>query len=86
MLKRRDVMAGQTLYNSISSRNTVATLVQLRTGHCGLNHYLHRFKRARTPYCSYGYAKEAVEHYSLECRLYYKQRKELWKKIGPVRS
>ena len=85
MLKRRDVLAGQKLYNSISSRNTTATLVRLRTGHCGLNRYLHRFKLARTPYCSCGYAKETVEHYLLECRLYYKQRKELRKKIGPGR-
>jgi hypothetical protein len=78
-------MAGQKLYNSIPNRNATATLVRLRTGHCGLNRYLHRFKLARTPYCSCGYAKETVEHYLLECRLYYKQRKELRKKIGPGR-
>jgi hypothetical protein len=60
-------------------------LVRLRTGHCGLNRYLYRFKLARTPYCSCGYANETVEHYILECRLYHKQRKELRKKIGSGR-
>ena len=83
MLKRRDVKAGRKFYNSIPSRNTATTLARLRTGHCGLNYYLHRFNLARTPYCSCGYAKETVEHYLLECRLYYKERKELRKKIGP---
>ena len=34
-----------------------------------------------TQYCSCGYVKETMEHFLLERHLYYKQRKELRKKI-----
>ena len=30
------------MYNEILNRNTVSKIEQLRTGHCGLNYYLHR--------------------------------------------
>jgi hypothetical protein len=78
-----DVKARKTFYSSISSRNTVATLIRLRTGHCGLNQYPPRLNLARTPYCRCGYAKETAGHFLLECRPYYKQRQELRRKIGP---
>ena len=57
-------------------------VVQLRTGHCGLNKYLHRFGKRYSPYCSCGYAKETVEHFILECPNYKVQRKELRKMVG----
>ena len=43
IIKRKGVKTGSKLYNEIPDRDTVAKIVQLRTGHCGLNHYLHHF-------------------------------------------
>ena len=40
---RKGNKTGPNLYNEMISRNTAAIIAQLRTGHCGLNHYLHRF-------------------------------------------
>lgn len=38
---------GPKLYNEINNRRTDTQIAQLRTGHCGMNKYLHRFgKRA----------------------------------------
>jgi hypothetical protein len=41
--KRMGNKNGPKLYNEIANRNTATTIAQLRTGHNGLNHYLHRF-------------------------------------------
>jgi len=73
---------GPKLYNLIPERKTCAQIVQLRTGHCGLNKYLHRFGKRHSPYCSCGYAKETVDHFLLECPNYKEQRKELRKTVG----
>ena len=73
---------GPKLYNEIVNRSTAATIAQLRTGHCGLNHYLHRFGITGSPYCECGYGKETVEHYLLECRNYKEQRKRLREEVG----
>ena len=59
----------------------MAKLVQLRTGHCRLNHYLHRFGLKNTSYCECGYGKETVEHFLMECRKYKDQRKEMQKQL-----
>ena len=77
IMKGKHAKSGPTLYNEIANRNAVAKIVQLRTGHCGLNHYLHRFDIKNTPYCDCGYGKETVQHYLLECRNYREQRKKL---------
>ena len=45
IIKRKGVKTGPKLYNEIPGRDTVAKIVQPRTGHCGLNHYLHRFSK-----------------------------------------
>ena len=79
--RQKGVKAGLKLYDEITSRNTVAKIVQLRTGHCGLNRYLHRFGLKKSPYCECGYGKETVEHFLLECRKYRDQRKELKKEL-----
>ena len=76
-MKRKGNKMGPKLYNEIVNRNSAATIVQLRTGHCGLNHYLHRFGINGSPYCDCGYGKETVEHYLLECRNYKEPRKRL---------
>ena len=78
---KQGTQLGPKLYNSISGRNTCAQIVQLRTGHCGLNKYLHRFGKRYSPYCSCGYAKETVEHFILDCPNKV-QRKELKKMVG----
>ena len=82
IMKRPGVKSGTKLYGKISNREAVAALTRLRTGHCRLKHYLHRFKLADTPYCECRHGKETVEHYLLECKLYVEQRKELRKKVG----
>ena len=82
ILNRPGTTGGTKLYNRILNRSAIAALTRLRTGHCGLNHYLYRFQLADTPYCSCGHGKETVEHYLLECQLYVEQRKELHKNVG----
>ena len=81
--KAKDTKTGVKLYNEISNRSSAAKIAQLRTGHCGLNHYLHRFGIKQSPYCECGNGKETVEHYLTECRRYKEQRKELRKAIKP---
>ena len=79
------VKKGLKLYEGINSRQTVTTIARLRTGHCGLNHYLHRFGLRTSPYCECRQGKETVEHYLLECRKYNEQRQKLWKNAGAGR-
>ena len=74
---------GPVLYNKLS-RTTAAKVIQLRTGHCGLNSYLHRFGLADSPLCNCGAGHETVEHFLLECPLYREQRTELRNKAGSV--
>ena len=80
--RRHGAMSGPKLYNNIASRSTCARLAQLRTGHCGLNKYLHRFGKTQSPFCNCGYGKETVEHFLLECGNYKEQRKLLRKNVG----
>ena len=81
-IKRKGNKTGPKLYNDMVNRDTAATIAQLRTGHCGLNHYLHRFGINGSPYCECGYGKETVEHYLLECRNYKEPRKKLREAVG----
>ena len=83
--KRKGAKTGPKLYNEIPGRDMVAKIVQLRTGHCGLSHYLHRFGKRNSPYCECGMGKETVEHYILECRRFKQQRKKMIKDIGKGR-
>jgi ribonuclease HI len=82
IISRPGSKPGPKLYNSITTRASCAMLAQLRTGHCGLNKYLHRFKLADSAYCECGYGKETVEHFLLECRKYKEERKQLRKNVG----
>src|SRR5579859_2960008 len=71
------------LYNSIANRISLAQLARLRTGHCSLNQYLHRFGIEESPLCECGNgAIENVEHYLLHCPRYDRQRSKLRKKVG----
>ena len=83
ILQRKGSQQGPALYNKLS-RNTAAKIIQLRTGHCGLNSYLHCFGLADSPRCNCGTGHETVEHFFLECPLYREQRTELRNKAGSV--
>ena len=82
LTKIRGVRSGLKLFEAQRDRSTVAKITQLRTGHCGLNMYLHRFNISDSPYCECGYGKETVEHYLLECRTHKEERKKLRKEAG----
>ena len=81
ILRRNGNESGLVLYNKLS-RNTSGKIIQLRTGHCGLNSYLHRFGIAESPACECGTGQETVEHFLLECPRYRNQRTEMRRKAG----
>ena len=80
---RRDtkVTNGPKLYYGYS-RSITAKLAQLRTGHCRLNSYLHRFNIVDSAECECGEGKETPEHFLLVCKRYKEDRKTLRKKVG----
>ena len=81
-----DLTQGRTLYSSVQQRSDCAILTQLRTGHCGLNSYLFRFNKAESAECPHcGYAKETVEHFLLECPVYWEERHVLRVKAGATK-
>lgn len=64
------------LYNKLSA-SEASILVQLRSGHAGLNHHLHRIKQTDSAQCVCGYPKESVRHFLIDCPLWTEQRKIL---------
>ena len=81
----RSSKIGPKYYGNLGSRRVCTTLAQLRTGHCALNGYLHRFGKANSPYCECGYGKETVQHFLLECRRFKNERKKLRQEVGTGR-
>ena len=81
ILQRDGNEHGPVLYNKLT-RNACGKIIQLRTGHCGLNSYLHRFGRIDSPLCDCGMGLETVEHFLLECPRYREQRIEMRTKAG----
>jgi len=81
ILERHGNQHGPQLYNEMP-RNTCAKVIQLRTGHCGLNSYLNRFSLTDSPLCDCEAGPETVEHFLLECPLYRQQRTELRNAAG----
>ena len=81
ILQREGNEHGPRLYNKLT-RNTCAKIIQLRTGHCSLNSYLHRFGQIDSPLCECGTGPETVEHFLLECPCYSEQRTEMRTKAG----
>ena len=73
---------GQKLYGTLEQREHVVWITRLRTGHCHLNDYLHRFNVVETPECECGAEGETVNHYLLNCELYDEERDVLRRKVG----
>ena len=72
---------GLKLYGSLE-RKHIVLISRLRTGHCHLNQYLHRFNITETPECECGAERETVEHYLLNCELYDEERDALRRRVG----
>jgi ribonuclease HI len=78
-----NVTCGIKLYKAINTRHQAAQLARLRTGHCSLNQFLHRFGFEDSPMCECGNdAIENVQHYLLHCPRYERQRAKLAKEVG----
>ena len=82
MSKRPHTEQGSKLYLNISNRQHLAWVARLRTGHCSLNKYLHRFNIIDDPNCECEQGHETVEHYLLKCGLYEEERDGLRKEVG----
>jgi len=87
-LKLRQVMTapgchktGHFLYNRLA-RPQAATLARLRSGHCGLNGYLHGHNIVENPGCQCGHPKETVKHYLLQCQTFKEARRKLVGAVG----
>ena len=77
-----DTATGPKLYGVLQQRKHVIWLTRLRTGHCHLNEYLHRFKIIETSECECGGGKETVDHFLLNCEIYDEERDRLRRKVG----
>jgi ribonuclease HI len=73
---------GLKLYRALQQRKHVVWITRLRTGHCHLNEYLHRFNIVNTPQCECGVEKETVDHYLLNCELFDEEKDALRRKVG----
>jgi ribonuclease HI len=73
---------GPKLYGTLQQRKHTVWVARLRTGHCHLNQYLHRFNIIETPECECGAEKETVDHFLLNCELYDEERDELRRGVG----
>jgi len=69
------------LYQNIT-RQEAAWIVRLRTAHCNLNKYLHRFGHAETVTWECGDSEETVTHYLLWCTKFDREREKLRKEVG----
>ena len=82
MCRRPNTQTGRKLYERLTDRKHIAWIARLRTGHCGLNKYLHRFNTIDDPTCECGEGHETVLHYLLKCELFEEQRDRLRRKVG----
>ena len=82
--QKSNIACGKKLYNLIElTRRQTAKLACLRSGHCALNQYLHRFDHAESPQCDCNNgAIESVEHFLLHCPWFEKERTELSRQVG----
>jgi hypothetical protein len=82
MSQQPGTTTGLKLYGTLQQRKHVVWITQLRTGHCHLNGYLHRFNIIDTSECECGGGKETVDHFLLSCELYDEERDRLRRKVG----
>ena len=64
-------------------RKQASIIMQLRTGHIGLNKYLHRINRSDTPNCPNcdAHTDETIHHFLFECESYRRERFTLHRKL-----
>jgi ribonuclease HI len=82
MSQHPDTTSGPKLYGTLQQRKHVVWISRLRTGHCHLNEYLHRFNIIESAECECGAEKETVKHYLLNCELYDEERDALRRRVG----
>ena len=84
IIKKPNTLRSNKLYNAVDlTRQQMAQLTRLRSGHCSLNEYLHRFGHAESQRCDCGSgASENIEHFLLYCPQYDRQRARLSRKVG----
>ena len=65
------------------NRSQASIIMQLRTGHIGLNQHLFRIKKAESPSCPHckGITVETIKHFLLDCPSYRRERHELRSKL-----
>jgi hypothetical protein len=63
-------------------RHTCSIIMQLRTGHIGLNAYLACMKIIDSPYCSSCHVPETVKHFLLQCQRFNLQQHLLRLSLG----
>ena len=82
--EKPNALHGTKLYQAVSlTRRQTAQLVRLRTVHCSLNQYLHRFGHVESPRCECGSgAIENIKHSFLHCPRYDKQHATLVREVG----
>jgi hypothetical protein len=66
----------RAIYDALNAKES-RILIQLRTGKCRLNRYLHSIKAVGTDQCSCGQAAETVEHFLFRCRRWNAEREGL---------
>ncbi|OAQ58000.2 endonuclease/exonuclease/phosphatase [Pochonia chlamydosporia 170] len=66
----------RTIYDALSAKES-RILVQLRTGKCRLNRYLHSIRATGSDQCSCGQAAETVEHFLFRCRRWNSEREDM---------
>ena len=77
-----ETTTGPKLYGTLQQRKHVVWISRLRTGHCHLNGYLHRFNIIASPMCECGGGKETTDHFLLRCELFDEQRDTLRRRVG----
>jgi ribonuclease HI len=87
IMQRPNTTSGPKLYANIDniSRQQLAWLARLRTGHVSLNQYLCRFNITPCPRCACGKSTETVAHFLLRCEFYEEERKTLREAVGEDR-
>jgi len=63
----------RAIYDTLNAKES-RILIQLRTGKCRLNGYLHSIRATGTDQCSCGQALETVEHFLFRCRRWNSER------------